>query len=109
MTNNPPPTPPRWGARKLVTMPELAYFGPGGGKSTLEKQKTASEHHVMKIRKIANSVETLFFSTRRGEIDPGEAENCLKMDRQENYQKSKIWARLAEFGRVRTRKDKTTT
>ena len=32
----------------------------------------------MKISQIANSAETLLFRTRRGKIDPGEAENGLK-------------------------------
>ena len=73
-----------WGTRKLVTMCEIAYFGPVEGKSTLEKQRTASKHHVMKISKIANSAETRLFRTSRGEIDPGEAESGLKMDRHEN-------------------------
>ena len=45
------PPSPTLGGQKSVTKRELAYFGPEGGKSTLEKQKTASKHNVMKISK----------------------------------------------------------
>ena len=58
----------------------------------MEKQKTASDHEVMKISKVANSAETLLFRTRRGEIDPGEQENCFKTPRHENFENR-------EFGR----------
>ena len=50
----------------------------------MEKQKTASKYHVMKISKIANSAETRLFRTRRGEIDPGESESSLKTACHEN-------------------------
>ena len=44
----------------------------------------------MKISKIANSAETRLFHTRRGEIDPGEAENGIKTVCYENRDFCKI-------------------
>ena len=35
-------------AEAVANLQKLVYFGPGGGKSTLEKQKTQSKQHVMK-------------------------------------------------------------
>ena len=45
-------------------------------------------------------METPLFRTRRGEIDPGEAENGLKTLRHENEQNSRIRAKLIYFGGV---------